>query len=277
MIAEFKGYSKCAGVYKIHNTITDKFYIGSTSSLRKRHYQHSKALEEGKHSNKHLQNSYTKYGKSAFKFEVLEVVLEDIENNLRISEQKLLDLYWDDCVNCYNIEKRARMKIGRKIPKGRKFTEEHKQKISESNKGKKLSDEHKQKLRDNAKSNPNYGMRNKKCSTTHKKRISKSRMGKKHWFYGKPMPEQQLEKMRQEYKVVLLSPEGVVYFGFIGLKKFASTHNLSVSGLAFLVKGERKSHKGWVKLPKSNFLVQDRNHPSKWIAVDKPKKEESID
>lgn len=256
MIAEFKGFSENAGVYKIHNIVTGKFYIGSTSCLRKRHYQHSKTLEKGTHGNKHLQNSYNLYGKQAFRFEILEVVLEDIENNLCTLEQRLLDQYWDGCVNCYNIEKRARMKIGRRLPKGRKFTKEHKQKISESHKGKSLSQEHKNKISENAKTNPNYGMRNKQCSDLHKKRISKSRLGKKHWLYGKKKPEETLAKMRSTYECVLLSPDGILYFGFAGLKQFATTHNLSPAGLKFLVTGERKSHKGWIKL-ESNFTIKN--------------------
>ena len=58
------------GIYKILNTVNGKFYIGSTNNLRKRLYEHYRALNLGIHTNKHLQAAWIKYGKEGFKFQI---------------------------------------------------------------------------------------------------------------------------------------------------------------------------------------------------------------
>jgi group I intron endonuclease len=71
------------GVYCIFNKINNKFYIGSTSVKSKypsmsgfnyRWRTHKCLLKNNKHHNKHLQNSWNKYGESNFVFKVLEIV-----------------------------------------------------------------------------------------------------------------------------------------------------------------------------------------------------------
>jgi hypothetical protein len=73
-------------------------------------------------------------------------------------------------------EERA-LKISKKLT-GKHHSEETKQKLCIANKGKIVSEETKQKMRDNAKNNPNYGMRGKHFSEESKKRISQSEKGK---------------------------------------------------------------------------------------------------
>ena len=60
-----------SGVYKIVNTQTTDFYIGSSINLFLREKNHFNKLKHGKHVNTHLQNAYIKYGKENFKFEIL--------------------------------------------------------------------------------------------------------------------------------------------------------------------------------------------------------------
>lgn len=72
------------GIYKIENLINGKFYIGSTYNLRKRESQHWSKLKLNNHLNKKLQNSYNKYGKSNFKFEVLQYC--DIDSLLEMEQ-----------------------------------------------------------------------------------------------------------------------------------------------------------------------------------------------
>ena len=67
------------GIYEIHNTISDKSYIGSSKQVEKRFKQHVHALEKGTHVNIHLQRSYNKHGASAFSFLILtECSLEEL-------------------------------------------------------------------------------------------------------------------------------------------------------------------------------------------------------
>ena len=61
-----------AGIYCIENKLNNKIYIGQSKQLDKRLSSHKHLLENNKHFNVHLQNSYNKYGKEAFSFHVLE-------------------------------------------------------------------------------------------------------------------------------------------------------------------------------------------------------------
>lgn len=263
MKAIFNGNSKFGGVYKIYNKVNGHIYIGSTSCFKKRHYQHSKALSENTHSNKHLQNSYNLYGHESFVFEVIEkiTVSPGEEEKFMIAEQKLIDLHWDGGIACYNINKQARIKFNRSC-KSRTLSPEHKAKISASNSGKTLTDEHRQKIRDNAKTNPNYGLRGKHHSKATKKKISQGRLGKKHWHYGKKFKHNQ----HKIYQTELLAPDGTIYTEITNISDFAEEHGLSVTGLKFLIKKERRFHKGWrlveqpPLLPKKDW--SEANSPS---------------
>ena len=65
------------GVYKITNTINNKYYIGSSNNIEYRLKTHFRELLKNNHPNKHLQSSYNKYGINSFTTEVLEIC-EDI-------------------------------------------------------------------------------------------------------------------------------------------------------------------------------------------------------
>ena len=60
------------GIYKISNIITNDLYVGSSSRITRRWDRHRSELKRGIHPNKHLLNSWNKYGEENFKFEVIE-------------------------------------------------------------------------------------------------------------------------------------------------------------------------------------------------------------
>ena len=64
--------NKVCGVYKITNTVNNKFYIGSSKDIENRWKQHIDALVKKEHGNTHLQRSWNKYGSQNFKFEIIE-------------------------------------------------------------------------------------------------------------------------------------------------------------------------------------------------------------
>lgn len=140
------------GIYKIVNTVTNDFYIGSTKvCFRRRFCQHKSDLRKNIHKNIHLQRAYNKYGKNNFSFIILEVM--DNLDEIVIMEQ----LYIDYEKPKYNIirdvenyglgrtltpeQKLAhseRMRKRRGIPswnKGLKFSLESRLKMSKSMKG----------------------------------------------------------------------------------------------------------------------------------------------
>lgn len=64
-------------IYKLLNTQNNKFYIGSTKNFSKRALFHIFELENNKHRNRYLQNSWNKYGSGSFKFEIVEYCAEE--------------------------------------------------------------------------------------------------------------------------------------------------------------------------------------------------------
>lgn len=58
-------------VYCITNLINEKKYIGQTTKFKNRKNEHLYKLENDIHENKHLQNSYNKYGKDNFVFTII--------------------------------------------------------------------------------------------------------------------------------------------------------------------------------------------------------------
>lgn len=96
------------GVYMIKNKVNGKYYVGSSVNIESRWQQHIKSLDEGNHTNKHLQNAWNKYGKSNFDFLVLE---ETSLQNLRDRETYYLQIF--DCTKKgYNLIDNANIGLG---------------------------------------------------------------------------------------------------------------------------------------------------------------------
>ena len=81
-----------SGIYMILNLLNGKRYIGSAVNLRTRRHDHFSALRRGTHKNPHLQHAFSKYGRNAFGWVVLEYI-EDIESLLSW-EDIYLKMYW---------------------------------------------------------------------------------------------------------------------------------------------------------------------------------------
>lgn len=81
-----------SGIYLIKNNITNKVYIGKSMNIDKRIKQHVALLNRrDKNENIHLINSWFKYGRFNFTYEVLEYV----EKNSNIEEVLAeKELYW---------------------------------------------------------------------------------------------------------------------------------------------------------------------------------------
>lgn len=159
-----------SGIYKISNSISEKFYIGSAVNIKIRFKGHKYKLRHNSHSNIKLQASWNLHGEEAFEF----IILEYCEKQNLIEREQ----YWIDKLEAvkfgYNINKFANSRLGMlhtnetklkfkslirskehkeklKIARlGTKHTEETKAKMSKSHKGK-MSEGHKDKLKAAAK------------------------------------------------------------------------------------------------------------------------------
>lgn len=78
-------------VYKITNIVNGKFYIGSTNDFSRRIFDHSRKLKVGKHYNKHLQNSWNKYGSENFVFDIIFELHPYLQTCLFTIEQRFID------------------------------------------------------------------------------------------------------------------------------------------------------------------------------------------
>lgn len=105
-----------SGIYKITNTINNKFYIGSSVNLGKRKYKHKFELDKNIHSNIHLQRAWNKYnGIYSFTF---EIILLCAEQDLIKEEQYYIDLLKPE----YNICKTAYSTLGKPTSEKQKET-----------------------------------------------------------------------------------------------------------------------------------------------------------
>ena len=94
---KLKYNEKQSGIYSIINTINDKVYVGKSTNLYQRKYQHFTLLKSGKHTNEYLQSSVNKYGVENFYYNVIEICNEDV-----LGER---EYYWIDHYDSNNRDK----------------------------------------------------------------------------------------------------------------------------------------------------------------------------
>jgi group I intron endonuclease len=114
-------------IYKTINLVNGKFYIGQDSK-NDSNYLGSGSL---------IKKAIKKYGRENFKKEILEYCKTNKELNNR-------EIYWIEKLNA--IEEGYNITTGGEGTVGYKFTEEQKNKMSQSHKGKKLTNEHKENI-----------------------------------------------------------------------------------------------------------------------------------
>ena len=202
-----------SGIYKIKNEKNGKVYIGSAKSFSQRWSSHKSSLLKQKHRNSYLQRAWIKYGESAFKFSILENVLDKYK--LIEREQYWLDYYKSYIRKLgYNICSTAGSSLGimhtdvtkLKISKsktgkskGRKgicFTIQHRKNISTARIN--MFKKHPELLKQQSLSHKGQLAWNKgiPCTDKVKSAISKANKGKR---LGKYHSKQTIEKIRQAH------------------------------------------------------------------------------
>lgn len=124
MIGTIESEVPMSCVYEIW--IGDYFYQGSTNNINKRIRDHKNNLKKGKHSNAKMQAVWNKY--QSFEHQIL---VECDEVAVRIYEQDYIDANWGDPKYLNLAEKVGLLPDN----KGRKFSDEHRAKLSAAAKG----------------------------------------------------------------------------------------------------------------------------------------------
>ena len=100
------------GVYRIHNLVNDKSYVGQSREIPRRWIFHLWELRNNLHTNKGLQNDWNEYGESNFNFEVLEECFS--QDQLWEKEEHYIQLL-NSYENGYNLTLGGRQNFGARV------------------------------------------------------------------------------------------------------------------------------------------------------------------
>lgn len=264
-----------AGVYMasgnyVSQVFNPPIYIGSTNNLSVRIEEtHQGRLNKNKHENPVFQIAWNNHAKTdGFIWFLLETC-EPTREMLLETEQKYLDLYrpFVDEFGGFNVAYSATS------PNlGKKFSEEHRRKIGESQIGRiftpetrakisatkkkqnlKFTDEHKKKISD--------ALRKRICSEETKKKLSESnakrscakevgkRLGERN--RGRKISDAEKESRSKSWR--FLNPNGKI-IEFKNLVKFCEENNLTRSSMAAIHRGNycRNTYQGYMRAPDIN-------------------------
>lgn len=99
---DFKQRKKQAGVFQLRNTVNNKVLLGSSLNLEGLWNSNSFQLRIGSHRNKELQKDWNKYGSDKFVFEILEVVKNLNDPNIKIDDElTLIEQIWLEKIQPY--------------------------------------------------------------------------------------------------------------------------------------------------------------------------------
>lgn len=161
-------------IYKYTNRINGKVYIGQTinESVRKSSHKHC----NGKC---YFHNAIQKYGYDNFNYEIIE----------RLDEQLLdeREIYWISFYKSNNSSFGYNLTSGGEGSRGRKLSEEHKQKLINSKKNKPTPEETRQRISE--------ALKGRKHSEESKRKMSESKKGKPSKLKGRPLSEETKRKI----------------------------------------------------------------------------------
>ena len=129
---------KICGIYKIINTITGDFYIGSSNDVKRRWREHKCQSSWNKQPNSQLYQDMKKYGVDKFVFEVLaEVEIEKLKEKEQQFIETLKPTYNSIRANGWDFERyKEYNKEYQKTEKGKKSHKESQKEYQKSDKGK---------------------------------------------------------------------------------------------------------------------------------------------
>lgn len=191
------------GIYKIINVKNNKFYVGSAVDFTKRKRRHWWALRSQRHANKHLQAAWNQYGEEAFKFVIVEELLDGADilaaENIWLKEHVGKEY-------CYNLATDATApQLGMHGEKnamwGKTFThtKEAKARIAKASKERIQTEKEKLKRRKT--------MQGHHVAASTRAKISATLKGEGNYWYGKKRPDHGAKVN----KSVFAMPDGIMF------------------------------------------------------------------
>lgn len=252
-------------IYKITNKVNNKTYIGQTTkSLSIRFAQHCQKSSKCTG----ISTAIQKYGKENFIIE--EIGGANNQSELNYQEWLLINKYNTIAPNGYNlvhggnskgtlsIITRQRLSAslrGRVSPnKGKKLSEEHKKSLSKAHigipsacRGRSLSEEHKLKLSKILKNKPNK-MKGRKHSLESRHNMSQGSIGQKGGMSGKRHAKKSNIKnaISNGAKPFIVKNNNTIVWSGLILSECAKELKLSIGNISECLRGNRKTHKGYV-------------------------------
>ena len=114
---------KIIGIYKITNTVTGDFYIGSSNNVKRRWASHKWPSMWNKYPNNQMYLDMQKYGVDKFE---MQIIAEVEESKLKDAEQKFIETlkptYNDRNANGWDVERRKKYQ---KSDKYKKYNKEY--------------------------------------------------------------------------------------------------------------------------------------------------------
>lgn len=135
---------RISGVYKITNTVTGDFYIGSSKDVKRRWAEHKKSSSWKKYQNNPMYQDIQKYGKDKFEFQTLAEVEAD---KLKEAEQQFIETL-KPTYNNYNAKgldverQKEYQKEYQKSDKYKEYKKEYQKEYQKSNKWKEYQKEY---------------------------------------------------------------------------------------------------------------------------------------
>lgn len=176
-------------IYIVRSSINEKVYIGKTNNFSKRRDDHRYCARKG--DTRPLYCAMRDLGLDSFFFDVLE----ECENDIVATErEKYWISYHDSFNNGYNLTPSGGYHVGNK---GRKFSEDHRRKLSKAHKGKIVSEKTRQKMSEAAKGRT--------ISEEHKEKIRQANFKRDY----QPVTEETKQKISEKFKGRHLSEETI--------------------------------------------------------------------
>ena len=226
-------------IYKITNNVNGKIYVGQTIQTIEARWAKHKSDAKIKKNKTRLYYAIVKYGSDAFKIEVIEDNISDIEILNERERYHIENLHSNDRKIGYNLTDGG--------DGGYIRSEETKEKLRQANLGKKASDETKQKLSESH-IGINTWSKGKILSDETKIKLSILNSGEHNPFYGKQHTDESKKKNSLKHLsrlYIITDPQGNE-FEINNLNGWCKENGMCQAGMSNVLNGKSRHCKNYL-------------------------------